>query len=92
MPTIRRLLIPALLLTALASLGPVTPAHAQNLAAASPDLLPVQAAPGSPSAAAPPASATPQQSRPTNEAPGAPTQSFPSRGGGYQCERSRPTS
>ena len=76
MPAIRRLLVPALLLAALA-----LPAHAQNLAATGSDLLPVQASPGAPQTANPPSpsppGATPQQSSPatTPNAP-APTKAI----------------
>ena len=86
MPAIRRLLVGLPLLLAL-------PAGAQNLAATG-DILPAQATPGSPpSTGAPPAASTPAQpGAPAANPPALPGQSLPSRGGGYQCERSRPTS
>ena len=79
MPCIRRLILCTALLAPLLAI-PAMPGWAQSLA--STDLLPVQAAPGAP----PPAASTPAQPRTPEATPA------PSSGGGYQCERSRPTS
>ncbi len=92
MPAIRRLLAFALLLGL-----PALPAGAQNGAqdgaqnlAATNDIRPIQAQPGSPPATStPPAAGTPPQSRMPETSP-APSQSTPYPG--RNCTPSRPTS